>query len=470
MSSIKKISGKFKYTIVSNTSSAVKTTIVNMALSTNNGGSIDQFKAWGNINSIYTQTGVKDYSMNESWAVETKSFNNYVAFAITSNNEIWKISGVDPISQTKKDQKSFVSITDFKNYYKVCDAGNPNPPTPTVTTEIFYSDSCAANSLGKITFTTDPAANETACQSFACKTTSSVWGVKIGTACFDLADMPALAACRRSQVEPTSAKAVAFYDRSDSCSGTLSAALQYPDDKTKTVAYCGQIVGTATTSVWSIRAANGTCIDVRDVPVNDACQRFKNMAITPAAGQSVVNFYYSDYCNSNFMTRMILGANVAENNAACTEMAPSVTGNVWGTQKDSAACSNITDTTFINACSAVPTTGGVTIDQVQASIAKHKTTWATYNADTAAVSACKSAGAAAAWTATMNDYYCTFPGKGPDIRECFTYSVRGVAPYLKRTYPEAYDYCAMTHPGVPMKWIRDNEDSVFRAVMIDKKF
>jgi hypothetical protein len=94
----------------------------------------------------------------------------------------------------------------------------------------------------------------------------------------------------------------------------------------------------------------------------------------------------------------------------------------------------------------------------------------TYNADTSAVDGCKSAGASAGWTPVMQDYYCTFPISNPEIRTCFTGSVRGQGGMQKRSYPDSYDYCVNTHPGTPMKWVRDTQDGVFRAVMLDKKF
>lgn len=97
---------------------------------------------------------------------------------------------------------------------------------------------------------------------------------------------------------------------------------------------------------------------------------------------------------------------------------------------------------------------------------------AKYNVDASTRSGCEAAGAAAGWTRTMQEYYCEFPINNPNIRECFTGSVRGVSPYSKRTYPDAYQYCYTSglRGEQPMKWIRDNQDAVFRAVMIEKKF
>src|SRR5690606_38788940 len=105
---------------------------------------------------------------------------------------------------------------------------------------------------------------------------------------------------------------------------------------------------------------------------------------------------------------------------------------------------------------------GVTAQDVQAAIGRSIAKYRTYNNDQGAVNACKSAGAGAGWTQTMQDYYCVFPGTGPDIRMCFTSSVRGDSGYTKRSYPEAYDYCANTHTGTPMAWIKQDQDAVFR--------
>jgi hypothetical protein len=97
---------------------------------------------------------------------------------------------------------------------------------------------------------------------------------------------------------------------------------------------------------------------------------------------------------------------------------------------------------------------------------------AKFNVDASTRSSCEAAGAAAKWTRTMQEYYCEFPINNPNIRECFTGSVRGTSPYSKRTYPEAYYFCHSNGLSGerPMKWIYDNQDAVFKAVMIDKKF
>jgi subtilisin-like proprotein convertase family protein len=117
-----------------------------------------------------------------------------------------------------------------------------------------------------------------------------------------------------------------------------------------------------------------------------------------------------------------------------------------------------------------PVAGAVSKSDVDSAIARNRSQFATYNQDTNAVDGCKAAGASAGWSPTMQEYYCSLPGTNPDIRTCFTYSVRGAGNFKKRTYPEAYDFCATSYTGTPMKWVRDTQDAVFKAVMIDKKF
>jgi hypothetical protein len=115
---------------------------------------------------------------------------------------------------------------------------------------------------------------------------------------------------------------------------------------------------------------------------------------------------------------------------------------------------------------------------VNMAIQLHETTFANYNDNTAAVTACKVAGNTAGWTDSMQHYYCTLPGdstykskngqQDPPMRSCFTFSVRGMKGYTKRSYSDAYDFCSRS--GSPLEWVRLTEDAVFRAVMLDRKF
>ncbi len=471
MSSIRIIGGKFKYTVVSNTSATIVTDVVNMALSNNNSGSIDQLRAWGNVSSVYSQTGIKDYLMNECWGTANRTYNTFVAFAVSNTNRIWKIPGVNPGTATTQDPISFATIQEFKAHYKVCETPVVPPPT-LVTTEYFASDTCTGTALGMVNFTASKPANETACQTFSTTTTRSIWGAKINGVCYNIADTTALNACKRTQVDPRASNTVQIFDRSDSCSGTLLSVLEYPALPADHAAFCTNVAGTSTESVWSFKAANGSCVDVKDTTYTKACARFRFAAVLPVTGQTATNFYFSDSCSSNFLARVVLGTDQTLNAKICSDMTAVMDGNIWGTKVDGAQCVNVVDGPLSNFCkgTVVPPTTTVNLSDVQIAIARHKTTWATYNADTAGVAACKTAGASAGWSPVMQDYYCTFPGVAPEIRSCFTFSVRGTPPYTLRTYPDAYNYCATQHTGTPMKWVKDNEDAVFIAVMIDKKF
>jgi hypothetical protein len=78
------------------------------------------------------------------------------------------------------------------------------------------------------------------------------------------------------------------------------------------------------------------------------------------------------------------------------------------------------------------------------------------------------AGRLAGWSFAMEAYYCELPANPQ--RKCFTYSVKGIFGYRKRSYEDAYVYCYTSEPGQSLKWVHDNQDRVFRAVMIDRKF
>lgn len=352
MDSIKIVSSKFRYTVVSNTSAAVKTNIVNMALSTSDGGVADRLRAWNATSAVYTQSGVKDYIMNECWAVETKHFNNFVAFAQTNSNQIFKISGVDPIGATKPDPQTWTSFTAFKDNYNVCSLINPPPPPPATTkVEFFRSDYCSASLLGTIDFTGTASSDDPKCAAFAAANgTSSVWGVKINGKCYDIHDTPAADACKRYQNDPDKADTVHMY-RSDYCSGSALAFLKYPTTPAAIDALCAKVTTGSTLSVWGLKVGTGGCLDVQDVSLVSGCQRFRNMAVVPTGTQRAVNFYRSDYCNGSFLTRMVFDGNATANNAACASMAGQVAESVWGVQRGTSACENIADQGFTSACS-----------------------------------------------------------------------------------------------------------------------
>lgn len=130
-------------------------------------------------------------------------------------------------------------------------------------------------------------------------------------------------------------------------------------------------------------------------------------------------------------------------------------------------------TQLSSACSFVQASlenSHISIMDVKSAISKNRTEFSAYNSDDTAVNQCESAGAAAGWTKTMQTYYCTFPISDPEIRTCFTGSVQGRGGITKRSYNDAYKFCANNYSGKPMEWVQKNQDAVFRAVMLERRF
>lgn len=107
MSSVK------KYTVVSNT----KTVIVNMALDI-----FGKLVAWGNTNVLITLNSVSNYVHNECYGVDGKSFNSFVAFAISKTGTVTKIrGGENGVVESKVDTNSkYADLEDFKRTNNVC--------------------------------------------------------------------------------------------------------------------------------------------------------------------------------------------------------------------------------------------------------------------------------------------------------------------------------------------------------------
>ena len=108
----------------------------------------------------------------------------------------------------------------------------------------------------------------------------------------------------------------------------------------------------ATTTVWGVKLGTGACVDIYDSPLANSCYQFRYAATPVPVGGKAVNYYHSDSCNGSYMGRMVMGADAAANNAACTAMASRMTPTVWGIQRGTTACENITDVGFASACSA----------------------------------------------------------------------------------------------------------------------
>ena len=108
MSSVK------KYTVTS----TKNTKIVNIALS-NHG----VLTAWNNSSSVLSESSIQNYSHNNCYGVDGKSFSTYVAFAITYRGEIIKIRGGNDgkaIQAVKHSGYYYREISDFTRDEEVC--------------------------------------------------------------------------------------------------------------------------------------------------------------------------------------------------------------------------------------------------------------------------------------------------------------------------------------------------------------
>jgi len=100
-----------KYTVTSN----IHSTIVNAAL--DNKGN---FKAWDNTTSVYTDTKVKEFQMNDCFGSKGLSFNSFVLFTQDYSQSITKVK-VDSSKKYVKDNSKatserYSSVHDFKNH------------------------------------------------------------------------------------------------------------------------------------------------------------------------------------------------------------------------------------------------------------------------------------------------------------------------------------------------------------------
>lgn len=107
MSGVKKIDGKYKYTVVSNTD----TEIVNLAL---DDSFSRQFVAWDNKKVVFKSGNVVDYQNHGKYGVRGAPFSSYVAFALTRDRCIIKVKGKDPENSKADCSRYFDSIREFK--------------------------------------------------------------------------------------------------------------------------------------------------------------------------------------------------------------------------------------------------------------------------------------------------------------------------------------------------------------------
>lgn len=188
--------------------------------------------------------------------------------------------------------------------------------------QFYHSDSCSDSLLGAVNSTTD-------CAAFGPTVNSSVWGVKVGSKCFDINDTDATRACTRYKAGFDNG-AVAFH-HSDSCNGSLIA---FVSGSTA----CSSMTPTVTEYVWGI-GQGGTCEDITDSAFASACERYKG----GIGNNGGVGLYYSDSCSSSYI------AGVTEY-SDCSALQQTVSTSVWGVKIDN-QCYDISDTNVLKSCS-----------------------------------------------------------------------------------------------------------------------
>ena len=268
-----------------------------------------------------------------------------------------------------------------------------------VSVALYRSDSCGGDLVAVVSPTTDCAALGP----------GAVWGVKVGTQCFDISDTTASSACDHYRAASNSdaigiyhsdscaagdlvgyvdehsdcaalgasaaaawgvringtcqdisdtsfaAACASFHSqvsggvqlfRSDSCGGDLVASVGPTTD-------CDALAATATSAVWGVKFGNA-CHDVADTNVKAACEAYK-AAASPAA----VPLFRSDSCASGELVGVVDGS------TNCTTFASVVTSAVWGVAIDG-ACNDISDTNALSACTrfsggSTPPSAGVAV-------------------------------------------------------------------------------------------------------------
>jgi hypothetical protein len=184
----------------------------------------------------------------------------------------------------------------------------------------YHSDNCSSDLIAL-------AGNQTNCDQVGQRITTSVWGVKVGNKCIDIADQSFTPACKAFQQAGDPGATVLYH--SDNCS---SGALAYVNEKTD----CRNIGITA--SVWGI-SQNNQCQDISDAAFVDACLAFQQT--TPQGGGNIA-IYHSDNCSGSLI------ANVGEK-TNCDSLTAS--SSAWGV-KANGVCYDIVDTTVSSACRA----------------------------------------------------------------------------------------------------------------------
>jgi hypothetical protein len=141
------------YKIVSNTKDwELGTTVSMMAI--NGVGDLVGWRGRAAVWVNHPSVKFDDVSMNTCYGSKDASFSSYVGFLLekTPNRlkRVLKVKGRNSVAESKWDTRTFTSVQEFKNYYKVCTKGSdtyPTAPTPPGYLTKTISCSSASNSF-----------------------------------------------------------------------------------------------------------------------------------------------------------------------------------------------------------------------------------------------------------------------------------------------------------------------------------
>ena len=146
-----------------------------------------------------------------------------------------------------------------------CSGATPPPVVPAGKTALYHSDSCNESDLiVNLRSGTD-------CSSSVLTSAQRTWGVKVRGVCSDISDEDTPKACVKYKAAG-SAEATFFY-HSDSCQPSeLLAAVDSQTD-------CDKLVQVENDRVWGVVDSEGKCIDISDMDMKAACQRYKEFGM-----------------------------------------------------------------------------------------------------------------------------------------------------------------------------------------------
>jgi len=134
---------------------------------------------------------------------------------------------------------------------------------------------------------------------------------------------------------------VSFY-QSDRCSSSLVGMMKFYSDPYRNQQLCADV--TSSTAVWGV-AFNGTCIDISDTTMANACRLFQ-----PHPEGKAVTYYQSDRCTGSVVAHLTFSSDATANREVCRQAERGTNTAVWGIKIDGESCIDIVDAPFPAAC------------------------------------------------------------------------------------------------------------------------